>query len=95
MPQIEDCSHHARVRMQQRGVSDRALDLLLTYGRTNHAQDGCYHVYMDGRARRSAIRECGRAAGPAIDRIRGLLAVVGGNGVVVTVCHRRRRIYRD
>lgn len=95
MPQLDDRSHHARDRMQQRGVSEAALDLLLRYGRTSHVQGGCYRVYMDGRARRNAIRECGRAAGPVIDRICGLFAVVGGNGVVVTVCHRRRRTPRD
>lgn len=95
MGRSDDCSGHARVRMQQRGVSDATLDLLLRYGRTARAGSGCQVVFMDGQARRRAIRDCGRAAGPAIDRVRSVYAVLGEDGVVVTVGHRLRRLPRD
>lgn len=95
MPQIGDFSHHATVRMQQRGIRPEVLDVLLSYGRHSHVQRGRTIVYMDGRARRKAIRECGREAGPLIDRLGRIVAVVGDDGVVVTVCYRDRRIPRD
>jgi Domain of unknown function (DUF4258) len=38
MPRVGEYSHHARVRMQQRGISEQALNLLLRYGRSAHHQ---------------------------------------------------------
>lgn len=95
MPQLGDCTHHARVRMQQRGISDEALDLLMQYGRSAHNHQGQVLVYMDRQLRKAALRACGREAGKAIDRVKGLYAVVGNNGLVITVGHRYRRIRRD
>jgi hypothetical protein len=95
MPQLGDCTHHARVRMQQRGISDDALDLLMRYGRTAHDHHGHVLLHMDRRARRAALRACGRAAGPMVDRVLGLYAVLGTDGVVITVGHRYRRIRRN
>lgn len=88
-------TQHAQVRMQQRGVRSEALDLLLRYGRAAHDHHGGVVVYMDGRARRRAIRECGREVGSTLDRVRRLYAVLGQNGDVVTVGHRYRRIGRQ
>ena len=92
MNQPGDCSYHARVRMQQRGVSAEGLDLLLRFGRSAHSQSRRELVYLDHAARRAALRECGRAAGPLIDRLAGMCVVVGTDGVIVTVRPRGRRI---
>ncbi len=94
MPQLGDCTHHARVRMQQRGISDAALDLLLRYGRTTYHQSRRMLVYMDHGARRAALRDCGRAAGPLIDRVLRFCAVVSTGGLVITVCPRGSRVRR-
>lgn len=94
MPQVGDCSHHARVRMQQRGISEDTLELLMSYGRIAHDHRGNLMVHMDRRARRAALRGCGRDAAQLIDRLRGLFAVVDPHGVVITVGHRYRRIPR-
>lgn len=51
-------------------------------------------VYMDGRSRKRALHDCGRAAGPVIDEVRRLYAVISLHGEVVTVGHRHRRINR-
>lgn len=95
MPQLGDCTHHARVRMQQRGISDAALDLLMAYGRAQHDRRGQVVIHMDGRARRAVLRDHGRDAGKVVDRVRGLYAVLGAGGVVVTVGHLYRRIQRS
>lgn len=89
-----ELTEHAQVRMQQRGVRAQALDLLLEYGRVAHDHHGCMVVYMDNRSRRRAIKACGRAAGPVIDRVGRLYAVLSLQGEVVTVGHRFRRIAR-
>lgn len=93
MPRLGDCSHHARVRMQQRGISEQALNLLLRYGRTAYHQPRRTLVYMDHGARRAALRDCGRAAGPLIDRVLRFYAVVGADGVLVSVCPRNKRMW--
>jgi hypothetical protein len=94
MHQLADCTHHARVRMQQRGIDEAKLDLLMAYGRAVHNHHGQVLVHMDRRAIRSALKERGREAGPMLEPVRGIFAVVGSNGVVVTVAHRYRRVRR-
>jgi hypothetical protein len=50
-------TRHAKVRMQQRGVSRDALGLLMKYGRRARAGKGAEIVYFDKRARRRLLRE--------------------------------------
>jgi hypothetical protein len=59
-----------------------------------HNRHGQVLIHMDRRAVAAAIKERGAQAAPAIDRVRGIYAVVGRNGVVVTVGHRYRRLRR-
>jgi len=76
---------HARVRMQQRGISLAALDLLLEYGREAHDRRGCRIVRFDKRSRRRAARALGRLF-PRFER--SPYAVIGPGDVVLTVGHR-------
>jgi len=80
---------HARVRMQQRGISPAALDALLAYGREAHDHRGCRIVRFDKRSRRRAARELGRDLFRRIERHLGAYAVIGPDDAVVTVGHRR------
>lgn len=48
---------------------------------------------MDHGARRAALRDCGRAAGPLIDWVIRFYAVVGTDGVLVSVCLRNKRMW--
>jgi hypothetical protein len=59
--------------MQQRGISDGALDLLMYYGRPAHDHQGHVLLHLDRRAQRAVLREHGRKAGKVIERVRGLL----------------------
>lgn len=90
MHQLADCTHHARVRMQQRGIDSEKLDLLLAYGRASHDHHGHVLIHMDRRALKAALKARGERAGPMLDRVRGIYAVVGKDGVIVTVGHRYR-----
>ena len=80
---------HARVRMQQRGISPAVLDVLLAYGREAHDHRGCRIVQFDKRSRRRAARELGGEFFRRIERHLGAYAVIGPDDAVVTVGHRR------
>jgi hypothetical protein len=78
---------HARVRMQQRGISPVVLDVLLEYGREAHDHRGCRIVHFDKRSRRRAAVALGDAF-PPLERHLGAYAVLAADDAVVTVGHR-------
>jgi len=84
---------HARARMQQRGISPAALDALLDFGRVARVGRGKDIVYFDKKARKRLVKEDARAASEAA-RLFRTYAILGRDGVVVTVGHRYRRIQR-
>jgi hypothetical protein len=76
---------HAAARMQQRGIRPDELEDLLDFGTACHTHHrGVQILFWDKRTRRRAKRRDGR-----------VYAVVGADGVVITVGHRYRRILRD
>ena len=86
-------SPHARARMQQRAISAEALDRLLDFGRVQRLARDKDIVFFDKRARARLARADAKAAREA-ERLFRTYAILGGNGVVVTVGHRYRRIQR-
>ncbi|OGA65451.1 MAG: hypothetical protein A3G81_12535 [Betaproteobacteria bacterium RIFCSPLOWO2_12_FULL_65_14] len=80
-------TEHARARMQQRGISAAAIDMLLSYGRTSHDHHGGEIVFFDKAARERLAKQ-----DPAAARLARTYAVLGSDGMVVTVGHRYRRI---
>jgi hypothetical protein len=86
---LDPLTAHARARMQQRGISPAALDVLLEYGREVHDHRGCRIVRFDKRSRRRAARELGVDHFRRIERHLGAYAVIGPDDAVVTVGHRR------
>ena len=86
---------HARVRMQQRGIRREALDKLLDFGAGRHVHsDGREIVFLDKKARACLARQSPDGS-RAVERLKGAYAIVDGNGIVITVGHRFRRIPRD
>jgi hypothetical protein len=90
----ETLTQHARARMQQRGISPAALDALLDFGRSARAGRGRELVFFDRKARERLAREKVLAAGEAA-RVCNSYAIVGSDGMVITVGHRFRRVERD
>lgn len=85
-------SHHARARMQQRGIPSERVERLLAYGREVHDRHGAVIVYFDRAARKRAERA--RAAPrEELDRLAGVYLVIA-DGVIATVGHRYRRVRR-
>jgi hypothetical protein len=83
---------HARARMQQRGIRPEMLEALFDYGREVHVAGGRDLVFFDKPAR-ARLAKAGHRGAQA-DRLCKSYALVGSNGVVITVGHRYRRIPR-
>ena len=88
-------SHHAHARMQQRGVTASLLDLLDTYGVSQHDQRGAELRYFNKAARRRLIAAEGADVYRSVERKLNVYAVVAGDGCLVTVGRRDRRINRS
>src|SRR5262245_17519984 len=82
---------HARVRMQQRGIPEAALDVLLEHGREAHDHHGAVIVLFDKRSRKALRRRIGDSF-RKVERWLDSYAVVGDDGAVITVGHRDRRV---
>lgn len=86
-------THHARARMQQRGISPAVIDCLLRFGSEQYDRHGGVVVFFDKAARRRLLRD-GRLSPVEMERMQGVYAVVSHEGSVVTTGHRRRRVRR-
>lgn len=82
-------SSHARIRMKQRGISQAMLECLLKHGRKEHDHHGGMVVYFD---KTSTCLAASEQPLPAIERFRNTYAVVDGDGEVITVGRRFKRI---
>ncbi len=86
---------HARARMQQRGIRPDMVEALLDFGHVRHLHDGGREiVYFNKKAKARLARADPDAAREAEKLVR-TYAIMGSNGVVITVGHRYRRIARD
>jgi hypothetical protein len=83
---------HAAARANQRGIRHSVIDMLLTFGSSTPAQDGCECIYMDRAARRAAAKELGRVAYAKIERALDAYLILGGDGWIVTCAHRQARV---
>jgi len=69
---------HSQARMQQRGISQRMIQLALTYGERAWSHGArCYRLTERSLRRSPVAREC--------DRLRGLCVVVAPDGAILTV----------
>jgi hypothetical protein len=86
---------HARARMQQRGIRPEVVEALLGFGSVRHLHNhGCEIVFFDKKAKARLARVSPQAAREA-EKLTCTYAIMGSNGVVITVGHRYRRVERD
>jgi hypothetical protein len=83
-------THHARARMQQRGIAPTHVERLLAFGSERHDRHGGVIFMFDRSARLRAERAC-IATRAELDRLAGTYLVLA-DGVVATVGHRHRRL---
>jgi len=72
-------SDHARLRMGQRGVSEEAVELALTYGRKIHSRGAVFYVI--GRKEISKLED----DMPEIATLDGVQVIASSDGSVITV----------
>ena len=89
---MPDVSTHARVRMQQRGISEAVLERLIEFGEARHDHRGAEIVYFGHASRRRLRTRLGTAAVKSMERQLNAYAVLAGSGEVITVGHRVKRI---
>jgi hypothetical protein len=83
----EKVTKHAAKRLQQRGISERQLSVILTFGVKQHDGDGAVRYLMTQSAVKRVCSVLGRT--PQIDRLEGMYAVVSASDeAVITVGHR-------
>ena len=87
-------SLHAQQRMQQRGISLKAVNYLLAYGRVSHDHQGGRVIWLDKRSRERLEAEEGNRVLRGMDKCLNAYVVTDTDGTVVTVGHRYRRIKR-
>lgn len=79
-------TRHARCRAQQRGINDKAIELLISFGHSVPVGRSCQRIYF----RKSCLRELADEIGikpSMIERLRHIYAVVADDGSIVTVAH--------
>jgi hypothetical protein len=85
---------HARARMQQRGIRPEVLEALLDYGRVRHLHQGGREILFFDKKTRERLARANPDAARDVERLVRTYAIMGSNGVVITVGHRYRRIAR-
>lgn len=88
-------SLHAECRCQQRGISGDMIWLLLECGAVAYSKgDEILHL-QDKRAWKSALLLMGGIGMTPDNRLRKLYAVIGKDGIIVTVGWRNKPILQD
>lgn len=82
-------SRHAAVRMSQRSIPLRQVQMLLAYGDMNAAAGGATAITLDHRAAEE-LRGDSFLLPHQIDRLQRLRAITSSEGNVITVMHRHR-----
>lgn len=82
-------SKHAKLRAQQRGIPEWAIDLLSLYGSESYQKGGCHLLTMNSRQRKRATNALKRLLDVLQNDV-PIYAVVTGKDEVVTVGHRYR-----
>ena len=87
-------SNHAKIRSQQRSIPPLIIDWLEEYGATTYDHHGGLKRYFDKSSRKMISKRYGKCI---VDRMGDLMNayIIEGDNTIVTVGHRRKRLYRN
>lgn len=88
-------SAHARTRLQQRGIPEQVLPLLMEFGRREYDHRGARVVYLTRESREKIRQKADKTLFRRIEPSLDVYAVLNAEGHVLTVGHRTRRINRN
>lgn len=83
-------SSHAQKRLQQRGIPESFVDVLMDYGVTKHIRHGAEVVYLRSKERRM-LRSC-LAGGDLPRHFQNTYLIVSTDGQIITAGHRNTRV---
>lgn len=92
---METLTQHAVTRMQQRGIKPQTVEMLFECGAKEHDHCGATILYFNKRARQRLRNQFGMEQFKKIERQLDAYAVIAGDGAVVTVGRRSKRINRN
>ena len=84
-------TYHAEHRMNQRGIKQEAVDILLDYGREGF-HHGAMTIYMDKGSHAEARRTLGAKSYAKIAKQLNIYLIIGDDGAIVTVGKRTCRL---
>jgi hypothetical protein len=86
-------SQHARVRMQQRGVPRRAVELIIEHGRCNHVRDGALSYSCTRRQLRHLQNELPASEFRGLEKpLLNTYVILNQDGKILTVAKRLGRL---
>jgi hypothetical protein len=88
-------THHAARRLQQRGIPEDVLPLLMRFGAHEYDKHGARVVYLTHKSRQRLRRTLGAETYGRLEPALDVYAVIDTTGAVVTVGHRTQRINRN
>ena len=91
---LKQITDHARARLQQRGIPLPVLDCLLSFGKKVHDHHGAEILFFDHQARNQIRRTYGEDDFKRLESKLDTYAVIGSDGVVLTVGRRTKPINR-
>lgn len=92
---MDKLTQHAATRMQQRGIASNVVNALIRFGARSHDhRHGVIH-YFDKEARKRLKKLMGNATYRELEGQLNAYAVLNGEGDVVTVGHRFKRLPRQ
>ena len=85
---------HARARSQQRGITNQAIRLIMSYGDEKPIRHGAYAFYMTRRARERILKSTDRAQYIRLSDRLDAYVVVDAAGTIVTVARPEQNRFR-
>lgn len=86
-------SQHARVRMQQRGVPPRAVELIIEHGRCHHVRDGALSYTCTRRQLKNLQTKLPAAEFRGLEKpLQNTYVILDPAGQILTVAKRAGRL---
>lgn len=93
--EIATVTHHANVRMQQRGIDASVVDYLLSFGEERLTNKGASIVYFDKDTKKKLFAQLDKNERIKIEHQVNAYLILGDDGKVVTVGHRTRKLMKQ
>lgn len=88
-------THHAKQRMQQRGIDATTVDYLLEFGSERYAKGDASIVYFTKMQKNQIMANLEKASRAKLENQLNTHLIIGEDGKIVTVGHLTRRLRKQ